>query len=576
MLSVLHGNKGQEIPCFLSNINEKVKSGILKDRVYGRNSEINRIRETLLRRRKPNPLIIGEAGVGKTAIVQELVHSLYDDTCPCELEDFSIYELDLNGMLANTSQRGQYEQNILDVISFLEEDDREEKVVFIDEFHNFTKTDGSEGSHVLASMFKPALSRGNFKCIAATTLDEYTKHILPDGAINRRFQPIIIETPTVSETLEIISSVKSQYERFHGCEYDPSALRSCVEIADEYIPYRNNPDKSIDLLDEIGSQQNILISSGKIPPGTPIKADDVLLFCNDFLNLSVPNSKTKQISLVEQKLTERILGQDHAISTFMKCLRRKSTNLRESTRPIATLLLHGPTATGKSEICEIIAKHYFNSSIKFDMSEYIDSISVSSLIGTPPGYVGYDEGGLLTNAIKKTPHTIVVFDNIDQAHPNVTNLILRLIDEGKLHDNTGRLFDFSNALIVLTTNINTENKDVGFNVEMDMSRNYYDLKGYFRPEFLNRIDEIINFKPLRADDLNDLCKILIIEKLNQIKSSTRQDVSEILNESFDNVEMLTKQILQMETSRCARSIKSNIEITISELFSKFALTVKRN
>ena len=572
-------------PVFLHNINEKIRNKQRVDRAFGRKNEIQRLTQIILRRTKSNPILLGEAGVGKTAIVEELAHMIEDKTAHYELHDYEIYELDMNALVAGTKQRGDFEERVKEVIDELQEENTN-KIVLIDEIHNITNgvtsKDGPNSTNI-SELLKPALARGKLKCIGATTYDEYMKYFVKDAALERRFMPLEIKEPGADETIEILHSVKHYYEEYHKCKYTDDSIEECVSIAKKYIHYRNFPDKAIDLLDELGSHNALLNTKRKIKT-QKITSDDVAEFARKHLKINVEAANTSQnnkIKTLKKTMLSRIKGQDNAIKLLTNCLLRNECSLRSQNRPIATFMFYGKSGTGKSELAKILGSEYYESMIRLDMSEYMDSYSISSLIGSPPGYVGYDAGGILTNAIKRNPYTIVLFDEIEKAHPNVFNLLLQVMEDGILHDNQGKKYNFSNAIIIMTSNAGyTESRNnLGFQLDShydpyDNSNTTHDsLKSYFKPEFLNRIDEIIKFNELSDETLRLITYNIIKDKFNFINEN-----NDMINIHYD-VEIImdyVEYIMNMETSKCPRSIKSNVEQYIADEFVDIILNNTSN
>lgn len=568
---------------FLHSINDKIRNKQRVDRAYGRKKEIQRLTQIILRRTKSNPILLGEAGVGKTAIVEELAHMIEDKTAHHELHDYEIFELDMNALVAGTRQRGDYEERVKEVIDELQEEDTN-KIVLIDEIHNITNGvksgDGSNATNI-SELLKPALARGKLKCIGATTYDEYMKYFVKDAALERRFMPLEIEEPGMDETLEILRSIKHYYEEYHKCKYTDDAIEECVSIAKRYIHYRNFPDKAIDLLDELGSH-NAMINMKKKKKKDTITSNDVVEFACEHLKINVESanaSRGNKIKKLRETMLSKLKGQDNAIKLLTNCLLRNECSLRSHKRPISTFMFYGKSGTGKSELAKILGTEYYDSMIRLDMSEYMDSYSISSLIGSPPGYVGYDAGGILTNAIKKNPYTIVLFDEIEKAHPNVFNLLLQIMEDGILHDNQGKKYNFSNAIIIMTSNAGytDSNQNMGFQVDShydpyDNADTTHDsLKGYFKPEFLNRIDEIIKFNELSEETLRLIAYNLIKDKFDFINAN-----NDVINIYYDIETLMeyVEYIMNMDTSKCPRSIKSNIEHYITDEFVDIIL--KRN
>lgn len=569
-------------PVYLHSINKKIRENKRIDRAFGRRNEISRLTQIILRRTKSNPILLGDAGVGKTAIVEELAHMIEDKTAHSELHDYEIFELDLNALIAGSKERGEYEDRVKDIIDELQEDNTN-KILLIDEIHNITKNSNSKSSNTtnISDLLKPALARGTIKCIGATTYDEYTKYFMKDAALDRRFTPIEIKEPNAEETIEILNNIKHYYEDFHKCIFDYTAIVECVIIAEKYIHYRNFPDKAIDLLDEVGSHNAMLIAQNIKTKTEKVYKEDVITFAIEHLQIKVEQmneSTTCKIKNIKEQMESKILGQNNAIKLLTNCLLRKECSIYNNKRPIATFLFYGKSGTGKSELAKILGTKYYDSFIRLDMSEYMESYSISSLIGSPPGYIGYDEAGILTNAIKRNPYTIILFDEIEKAHPNVYNLLLQIMEDGILHDNQGKKYNFSNAIIIMTSNAGyTESSNnLGFQLNTDYdpydnSNTAHDsLKSYFRPEFLNRIDEIIKFNELSDESLYLIAYNNIKDKLDFINTN-----NDVINIYYDDKIMMdyVDYIMKMDTSKCPRSIKSNIEHYITDTFVDIILEI---
>lgn len=569
-------------PVYLHSINKKIRENKRIDRAFGRRNEISRLTQIILRRTKSNPILLGDAGVGKTAIVEELAHMIEDKTAHSELHDYEIFELDLNALIAGSKERGEYEDRVKDIIDELQEDNTN-KILLIDEIHNITKNSNSKSSNTtnISDLLKPALARGTIKCIGATTYDEYTKYFMKDAALDRRFTPIEIKEPNAEETIEILNNIKHYYEDFHKCIFDYTAIVECVIIAEKYIHYRNFPDKAIDLLDEVGSHNAMLIAQNIKTKTEKVYKEDVITFAIEHLQIKVEQmneSTTCKIKNIKEQMESKILGQNNAIKLLTNCLLRKECSIHNNKRPIATFLFYGKSGTGKSELAKILGTKYYDSFIRLDMSEYMESYSISSLIGSPPGYIGYDEAGILTNAIKRNPYTIILFDEIEKAHPNLYNLLLQIMEDGILHDNQGKKYNFSNAIIIMTSNAGyTESSNnLGFQLNTDYdpydnSNTAHDsLKSYFRPEFLNRIDEIIKFNELSDESLYLIAYNNIKDKLDFINTN-----NDVINIYYDDKIMMdyVDYIMKMDTSKCPRSIKSNIEYYITDTFVDIILEI---
>ncbi len=546
------------------------------DPVIGREREIERLAQILSRRKKNNPVLIGEPGVGKSAIVEGLAQRIVERKVPHNLLDKRIVALDMAGVVAGTKYRGQFEERIKAIIDEASKSD--EVILFIDEIHTIVGAGNASGSMDAANLLKPALARGELQCIGATTLDEYRKNIEKDGALERRFQKVLVDASTPEETLEILNNIKEVYEKHHGVNYTPKAIKACVALTNRYISDRAFPDKAIDVLDEAGSRVRI---SKIVPPkeieeleaqiaeaqANKLKAvqaqnfesaaryrdqqEKLKLTLNDVraqweaeldknretvdedhiaqvvaMMTGVPAKRIaasegiRLLGMVDE-LKSKVIGQDEAIEKIAKAIRRNRLGLRDPHRPIGSFMFLGPTGVGKTLLAKCLNEFLFDSPdalIRIDMSEYMEKFNVSRLVGAPPGYVGYEEGGQLTEKVRRHPYSVVLLDEIEKAHPDVFNMLLQVLDEGELTDSLGRKVDFKNTIIIMTSNIGTrELKDfgagVGFNTQ-ELTKERSDavirkaLNRSFSPEFLNRVDDIITFSSLNKDDI---LKIIDIE-----------------------------------------------------------------
>lgn len=513
------------------NLNKKAKDNKL-DPVIGRSNELSRLTSILLKRTKNNPILLGSAGVGKTAIVEELARSIVNETCHHDLLDKQILLLDTVGLLSGTQERGSLEYKATQLLK--EIDEREDIILMIDEIHMIVSHSnisarGEGNSLNIANMFKPGLSRGKIRCIGATTLDEYQKFFLNDKALDRRFQPIMVNEPSMEDTRQILMTLKSNYEEYHCCEIHEESIDRSLELSDRYLHYRQFPDKAIDVIDEACSKLNIQYRLDNRKDKI-LRANDIDLVMEQIITspLKLDGDENKLFHL-EEALKENIIGQDETIDTIMNTLKRHVCGFYNPKRPLASMLFMGPTGTGKTETVNLIADHYYGSRekniIRFDMSEYMEDHSISTLIGSPPGYIGYSEGGELTNAIKRNPYSIVLFDEIEKAHPKIFNLLLQIMEDGILSDNNGKTFSFRNAVVIMTSNIGFTHKarsQLGFNESTNIQCCYNrdnalnELKYTFRPEFLNRIDLISIFEYLSSDSIRTITKKMIDDTIQEI------------------------------------------------------------
>ena len=548
------------------------------DPIVGREKEIERLAQILSRRKKNNPILIGEPGVGKSAIVEGLAIRIIEKKVSRVLFDKRVISLDMASVVAGTKYRGQFEERIKAILNELSKNPN--IIIFIDEIHTIVGAGGATGSLDAANMLKPALARGEIQCIGATTIDEYRKNIEKDGALERRFQKIMVEPTTVEETLQILHNIKGKYEEHHNVKYTEDALKACVKLTDRYITDRNFPDKAIDVLDESGSRMHL--ANINVPPiieeleaqlkevveekTSAVKAQKYELAASfrdkqRQLLIQLEEEEAKWESQIkeqpqivdEEKVAEvvammsgvpvqriaeaeglkllgmkdtlksEVVGQDNAIDKIVKAIRRNRVGLKDPKKPIGTFMFLGPTGVGKTHLAKKIAEELFDSQdalIRIDMSEYMEKFNVSRLVGAPPGYVGYEEGGLMTEKVRRKPYSVILLDEIEKAHPDVFNLLLQVLDEGHLTDSLGRKVDFKNTILIMTSNVGTRqlkdfSKGIGFSAgAMSDSNNEYSrgilqkaLNKTFSPEFINRIDDIIIFDQLSKDSINQIIDI---------------------------------------------------------------------
>ncbi|PZO20166.1 MAG: ATP-dependent Clp protease ATP-binding subunit ClpC [Leptolyngbya foveolarum] len=571
---------------FGANLTQMAADGKL-DPVVGRQKEIERVIQILGRRTKNNPVLIGEPGVGKTAIAEGLAQRIGNGDIPDILEDKRVVTLDIGLLVAGTKYRGEFEERLKKIMDEIRT--AANVILVIDEVHTLIGAGAAEGAIDAANILKPALARGELQCIGATTLDEYRKHIERDAALERRFQPVMVGEPSVDETIEILHGLRDRYEQHHKLQILDEALDAAAKLSDRYIADRFLPDKAIDLIDEAGSRVRLLNS--QLPPAAKeldkelrqvlkdkdnavrsqdfdkagelrdremeikteirsiaqtkkaeddenIKEDSPKVTEEDIAHIvaswtGVPvnkltESESEKLLHMEDVLHQRLIGQDEAVRAISKAIRRARVGLKNPNRPIASFVFSGPTGVGKTELAKSLATYFFGaeeSMIRLDMSEYMERHTVSKLIGSPPGYVGYNEGGQLTEAVRRRPYTVVLFDEIEKAHPDVFNMLLQILEDGRLTDAKGRTVDFKNTLLILTSNIGSKviekgGGGLGFELEADQAESQYnrirslvneELKQYFRPEFLNRLDEIIVFRQLTKDEVKEISVILLKE-----------------------------------------------------------------
>ncbi len=600
------------------------------DPVVGREKEIERVAQILSRRKKNNPVLIGEPGVGKTAIAEGLALRIIQRKVPRILQDKRVVTLDLAGLVAGTKYRGQFEERMKALMNELEK--AKEVILFIDELHTIVGAGGASGSLDASNMFKPALARGDIQCIGATTLDEYRKYIETDGALDRRFQKVMVEPPSYDETIQILDNIKFKYEEHHHVKYSKQAIDAAVKLSNRYITDRHLPDKAIDVIDEAGSRvhmgnfevpQEILnleedIEKVRQEKASVVKKQDyeeaarlrdkernlqsdleiakrewetktkdivhdvseddiatVVAMMTGIPVNRVAQTESEKLLKMEESLKERIVGQDEAVSKLTKAIRRTRAGLKRANRPIGSFIFLGPTGVGKTELCKVLAHYLFDSDnalIRIDMSEYMEKFSLSRLVGAPPGYVGYEEGGQLTEKVRRRPYSVVLFDEIEKAQPDIFSILLQVLDDGVLTDSLGRKVDFRNAIIIMTTNIGARDiKNIGsfgFGGENEADK-YSSLKNtvedamkkLFNPEFLNRVDETIVFRNLEK---SDILKIIDIE-LKDLYYNMHENKLELQMEDSAKNFLVDKGFDQKYGARpLRRAIQKYVEDMIAE------------
>ncbi|NLK95597.1 MAG: ATP-dependent Clp protease ATP-binding subunit [Clostridiales bacterium] len=606
LLSYLSGKDAEELKNENANNNSNKKSNTgmldkysrdftqlalegLLDPVVGRKEETERVLEILCRRIKNNPCLIGEPGVGKTAVIEGLAQRIAEGDVPDILENKRLISLDISSMVAGAKYRGEFEERLKKVMEELREN--KNIIVFIDEIHTIIGAGGAEGAIDAANILKPALARGEIQCIGATTIDEYRKNIEKDSALERRFQPITVEEPSNEDTLEMLKGLREKYEEHHGVKILDEALEAAVEFSDRYINDRFMPDKAIDLMDEAAAK--LRINSYVAPPNLKLIQDEIeqitkekqeAIGMQDFEKAARLRDKEKEarIALDENKkiwksqkedeelevtreniaqvvsswtkipierlnekeseklinleniLHERVIGQDEAIKAVSRAVRRSRVGLRDPNRPIGSFMFLGPTGVGKTELSKALAEAMFldeKSIIRIDMSEYMEKHSVSKLIGSPPGYVGYEDGGQLTEAVRRKPYSVILLDEIEKAHPDVFNILLQIMEDGRLTDSRGKLVNFKNTIIIMTSNVGAhtlkKQRTMGFTTEDNKESDYEkmkenimsELKNSFKPEFLNRVDETIVFHKLDKKDMLSIVDIMLNSTLNRLKEN---------------------------------------------------------
>ncbi|MDB5768167.1 MAG: clpA [Collimonas fungivorans] len=482
---------------FTQNLNKLATEGKI-DPLIGREYEVERVIQTLCRRRKNNPLLVGEAGVGKTAIAEGLAWRITQGDVPEILQNAIVYSLDMGSLLAGTKYRGDFEQRLKAVLKQLK--DSPNGILFIDEIHTIIGAGSASGGTLDASnLLKPALSSGQLKCIGATTYTEFRGVFEKDHALSRRFQKIDVNEPTVEQTVQILRGLKSRFEEHHGVKYSASALTSAAELAARFINDRHLPDKAIDVIDEAGAAQRILPKSKQKKTIGKGEIEDIIAKIARIPPQSVNQDDRSKLQTIDRDLRNVVFGQDPAIDALASAIKMARAGLGKTDRPIGSFLFSGPTGVGKTEVAKQLAFILGIDLIRFDMSEYMERHAVSRLIGAPPGYVGFDQGGLLTEAVTKKPHAVLLLDEIEKAHPDIFNILLQVMDHGALTDNNGRKADFRNVIIIMTTNAGAESlqkRSIGFTDKKEAGDEMADIKRMFTPEFRNRIDSIISFHAL--------------------------------------------------------------------------------
>jgi ATP-dependent Clp protease ATP-binding subunit ClpA len=482
---------------FTQNLNQMAKDGRI-DPLIGREHEVERVIQVLCRRRKNNPLLVGEAGVGKTAIAEGLAWRITQADVPEVLAASTVYSLDMGALLAGTKYRGDFEQRLKGVLKQLK--DQPSAILFIDEIHTLIGAGAASGGTLDASnLLKPALSNGTMKCIGATTFTEYRGVFEKDAALSRRFQKIDVVEPSVEQTVEILKGLKSRFEDHHSVKYAVGALQAAAELSAKYINDRHLPDKAIDVIDEAGAAQRILPKNKQKKTITRAEVEEIVAKIARIPPASVSSDDRGKLKTLDRDLKSVVFGQDPAIDALAAAIKMSRSGLGKPDKPIGSFLFSGPTGVGKTEVAKQLAFIMGVELIRFDMSEYMERHAVSRLIGAPPGYVGFDQGGLLTEAVSKKPHAVLLLDEIEKAHPDVFNILLQVMDHGTLTDNNGRKADFRSVIIIMTTNAGAEtmNKStIGFTNKREQGDEMGDIKRLFTPEFRNRLDAIVSFRPL--------------------------------------------------------------------------------
>lgn len=568
------GKQKSAIEEFTINLNERVQQGKI-DPLIGRQKELERLTQTLCRRRKNNPILVGEAGVGKTAIAEGLARAIVNKEAPEILNDAVIYSLDMGSLLAGTKYRGDFENRIKALLKELLQ--LENAILFVDEIHTIIGAGATTGSTMDASnLIKPALANGDLRCIGATTDQEFRQIFEKDHALARRFQRIDVAEPSLDDSIAILKGLRKRYEEFHEIQYLDEALEAAVKLSDRYINDRNLPDKAIDLIDEIGAKMRILPAEQQSKEITALMIEQLVATVAKIPEKSVSNDDRNVLKTLERDLKTVVFGQDEAIHALSVAIKLSRAGLREKEKPIASFLFTGPTGVGKTEVCRQLAHVMGIKLLRFDMSEYMESHTVSRLIGAPPGYVGYEQAGILTEKILKNPHAVLLMDEIEKAHPDIMNILLQVMDHGVLTDANGREVNCRNLVVILTSNVGAfelEKNRIGFgrvdgNVHAK-TQSETAVKRYFSPEFRNRLDAIIPFSPLSEETIRHVVDKFIIELEQQLEE---KQVTITLSEESKNWLAQHGYDAKMGARPMARTIQKYIKEPLAEhlLFGKLA------
>ncbi len=623
--------RGSALDLFSRDLTELAKEEKL-DPIIGRENEIERVIQVLSRRKKNNPVLVGEAGVGKTAIVEGLAQDIVAGNVPDSLKSMRVVALDMASIVAGTKYRGQFEERLKAVINEVKKN--QNIIIFIDELHTIVGAGAAEGAIDASNMLKPALARGELQCVGATTLEDYRRYIEKNGALERRFQPIIVNPPTVQETINILQGLRKKYEEHHIIEYTDESLEAAARLSNRYITDRFLPDKAIDVIDEAGAKVKLskvvknderleleselkaitlkkerMVGAQKFEeaaelrdrqkklmekiknvaqdadfPRPRVVEEDIAFVVSRWTGIPVSKieeKESKRLLRMEEEMTKKVVGQNEAIAAIAKAVRRSRAGVKDPRRPIGSFIFLGPTGVGKTELARRLAEFLFgdiNSLITLDMSEYMEKFNVSRLIGAPPGYVGYEAGGQLTEKVKRKPYSVVLFDEIEKAHPDVFNILLQILEDGQLTDSYGRKIDFKNTVVIMTSNIGTAEIKKGnglgfskvspeFSHEKMKTKLLDEMKKLFSPEFLNRIDEMIVFRQLNKEDMKKIVDILIKEVEERLS-----DKSMMLELDESSKELLVEEGFDPEFG--ARPIKRTIRRLIEDPLSEEILKGK--
>jgi len=544
------------------NLLEKARDGKI-DPVIGRKNEIERVTQILCRRKKNNPILVGEAGVGKTAIAEGLALNIVASNVPDILKNADLYALDLSAMLAGTKYRGDFEKRLKGVMDELKSNPN--AILFIDEIHTLIGAGATSGTMDAANQLKPALASGELRCMGATTFAEYRNGFEKDKALSRRFSKVDIDEPSIDTSIKILKGLKTKYEKHHNVKYTSKALKSAVELSKRYITDRFLPDVAIDIIDETAASFHLLKKEK-----TKVGVRDIEATISKIIGISsskIDKDETKQLASLESDLKSMVIGQDNAVSEVAKAIKISKAGLSTADKPIASFLFSGPTGVGKTELAISLSKTLGINFERFDMSEYMEKHALSRLVGAPPGYVGFEQGGLLTEAIKKHPYTVLLLDEIEKAHPDITNILLQIMDGATLTDNNGYKADFQNVILIMTSNIGATARSVmGFNKDSSISANE-ELKSFFTPEFRNRLDAIVEFSQLNILTVTGIVSKFIDELNIELKS--KKITVELSNESKEYIAQEAYSP-EMGARPLKRYIQDNITNKLSDeiLFGK--------
>ncbi len=611
--------KKKMLDTYGTNLTAKAAFGKV-DRVIMRDEEIDRVIQILNRRSKNNPVILGEPGVGKTAIAEGLAMRIFEKNVPPKLFGHQLYLIDFTALVAGTQFRGQFEARLKSLLN--EAAEAGNVILVIDEIHNIVAAGDAEGAMSAANILKPALARGEIQIIGATTLSEYRKHIEKDSALERRFQPVLVDEPSIDESIEILKGIKDYYEKYHNVIISDKIIEDSVRLSERYITDRFLPDKAIDVIDEAGSRVNLknkalydmkvyterlnainaeteqateeadfekvatlrseklqlegsINEAKKEADKAEITYDDIAAVIEGWTKIPVhklTEDESVKLLNLEQRIHERVIGQEDAVNAVSRAIRRARADITIKKRPVS-FIFAGPTGVGKTELVKTIAEVMFDNEdalIRFDMSEYMEKHSVSKLIGSPPGYVGYDDAGQLTERVRRKPYSVILLDEIEKAHPEVFNLFLQILDDGRVADSHGKIVNFENTIIIMTTNAGSEFKNAGLGFgasdEVTLSDNVdKSLKQYFRPEFLNRIDEIVTFNPLTKKELKEICDLLLKDILAKIEEKNAKIMI-----SDDAKEVILRK--GYDAKYGARPLKRAIQKLLEDKLAKLSLT----